>query len=86
MTLDELRDLAERLPAGAALTLPREVLLELCDGADVCTVADLTVGQLDWRIPAAAVTAYLDRQRGARRPGGASLADYRDVLNRGRTG
>ena len=108
MTLDELRDLAERLPPGAALTLPRETLLELCGRTHVCNGADLTVAQLaaqlgrqpatvrawcergelegayklngrEWRVPPAAVTRYLDRQRGARRPGGASLADWRQT-------
>lgn len=45
MTLDELRELAERLPAGGALTLPRDVLLELCSSM-MDLGADLTVAQL----------------------------------------
>jgi hypothetical protein len=50
MTLDALRELAERLPDGAALTLPKAALLEALDHAekvsgDAVTV-DLGVDQL----------------------------------------
>ena len=45
MTLEQLRDLAERLPPGGALTLPRDVLLELCRPDDA-GAGDLSVEQL----------------------------------------
>jgi excisionase family DNA binding protein len=110
VTLAELRELAERLPPGGGLMLPRETLLELC-GAVVLQVGDdFTVAQLaerlrrkpstvrgwcergelpgayklnrrDWRIPLAAVEAFLSGQRpsadGGQRRCGPSLSDWR---------
>lgn len=54
MTLTELRRLAESLPPGASLTLPREALLELCGengaAAAVEQESDLTAAQLAERL------------------------------------
>jgi len=94
---DRLRELAERLPPGTALTLTRDGLLELAaDGGQTpsdAPQADLTVAEVatrfhraastvrewcehgrfegayklngrDWRIPLAAVDAFLAKQRG----------------------
>ncbi len=58
---NRLRELAERLPLGASLTLTRDGLLELAaeeDGDDACKTpqADLTVGELTARLHRAAST------------------------------
>ncbi len=108
---DRLRQLAERLPPGASLTLTRAGLLELAavdsDQSDEQPVpADVTVAQLaarfhrsastirdwcehgrftgayklngrDWRIPQAAVGAFLTEQRG--HSPGAHLGAWRAV-------
>jgi len=94
---DRLRELAERLPPGAAVTLTRDGLLELAAVAggrveETAPQADFTVDELalrfhrspstirdwcehgrlggayklngrDWRIPEAAVDAFVARQR-----------------------
>ena len=94
---DRLRELAERLPPGASVTLTRDGLLELAAVAggrveETDLQADFTVGELalrfhrspstirdwcehgrlggayklngrDWRIPEAAVDAFVARQR-----------------------
>ena len=94
---DRLRELAERLPPGASVTLTRDGLLELAAVAggrveETVPQADFTVGELalrfhrspstirdwcehkrlggayklngrDWRIPQAAVDAFVARQR-----------------------
>jgi len=52
-TLEQLRDLAERLPVGGALTLPRDVLLEALGGTQACAAAvvgDLTVADVASRV------------------------------------
>lgn len=49
MTLAELRELAERLPPGGGVMLPRETVLELC-GAVVEVGDDFTVAQLAERL------------------------------------
>ncbi len=53
LTLEQLRELAERLPEGAALTLPRAVLLEALAGITVAgpidAPAELTVAELAGR-------------------------------------
>jgi excisionase family DNA binding protein len=97
---NRLRELAERLPLGASLTLTRAGLLELAaedDGQAACETpqTDLTVAELaarlhraastvrewcehgrfagcyklngrDWRVPVAALDAFLAGQRGER--------------------
>lgn len=94
---DRLRELAERLPSGASVTLTRDGLLELAAVAGgrvekTAPQAEFTVGELavrfhrspstvrdwcgqghfegayklngrDWRIPEAAVDAFVARQR-----------------------
>ena len=52
MTLAELRRLAELLPAGGSLTLPREALLELCGGdrGALDLEGELTVAQFAKRL------------------------------------
>jgi len=94
---DRLREVAERLPPGASVTLTRDGLLELAAVAggrveETAPQADFTVGELalrfhrspstirdwcehgrlggayklngrDWRIPEAAVDAFVARQR-----------------------
>lgn len=53
MTLEHLRELAERLPDGAALSLPRDLLLDLLNGVAVAAepaTDDLTVAQVAERL------------------------------------
>lgn len=109
LTLATLRDLAGRLPDGAALTLPKAVLLEaLGSGASAAATppADLTVAEFaarfhrspstirgwlgagrvpgayklsgrDWRVPPAAVEAFLARERARYEAPAADLGAWR---------
>jgi helix-turn-helix protein len=113
LTLEQLRELAERLPDGAALTLPKAALLEALAGGSSQTSAiapappgDRTVAELavqfhrkpstvrgwleagrfpgayklrdrDWRVPAAALDAFLAQERAPRPARGARLSAWR---------
>ena len=109
LTLSQLRELAERLPDGAALTLPRAALLEalagVAVGEPIGAPAELTVAELadrfhrspstvrgwieadrfpgafklngrDWRVPMAAVEAFVAQSRTRAHPG-ADLGAWR---------
>jgi hypothetical protein len=113
VTLEQLRELAERLPDGAALTLPKVALLEALAGGSLHTSAesvpppgDRTVQELvvqfhrkpstirgwleagrfpgayklrdrDWRVPTAALEAFLAQERAPRPARGARLSAWR---------
>jgi len=109
---DRLREVAERLPPGASVTLTRDGLLDLAASDEIqpdqpAARPDFTIAELagfhrspstirgwcehghfkeayklnrrDWRIPGAALDAFLARQRGEPQEPMAELASWRAV-------